>query len=204
MDKTLMAKMFMDRLKTSHDDIGSSYLHLFSILSANELEGYMEWLYESYTEDKNKPANESYWFYNFHKSIRQGHFFQECTKSTKVSLLSQTEIDELREMVTYFNAEWKRVKVEQRKLNPLIWANDYFKATQTEKYARYTDLKTRNQNTETKFITGHLDMVLWNLIHIDKKEILRITMLRTFKEYDLEMEMLDELLKIENPEKNIE
>jgi len=202
MDKVLLTKMFKDNLKNSHEAIGACYNHLFSILPKNNLEENIEWLYQSYTEDKDKPANEQYWFYNFHKSMRQGDFFQDCTRTTRVSLLTPEEKAEMIKLAEDINAEWKQVNVEQRKANPNMLASDYFKATYPEKYKRHRELVVGNQNKETDSINGHLDMILWNLIHVDKKDYLRLCLLRTFKQYDLEMEMLDELSKMETPEKN--
>lgn len=195
MDRCLLVNLLFKGFDSSLENICGCYKSLFKIFSKTELEDILENAYNAYHENKNEGSYER-WFGDFHKSIRQIDYFKGCSKASKISLLEQTEIDEFNTIVKSLNSKWKSVKDEQRKLNPNIWRYDYFKLAVPEIYARYSELKAKHNNIETKEIGSNLDVILWNLIAIDSKETLRLILLRAFKEHDLELEMLEELLKI--------
>jgi len=196
MDKQLLVKIFLDKLRNATDSIGICYYRLFEIQSIQSLESTFEWLYSEYINQKNSPKEEQIWFYLFHKSIRQTDFFSGCTKTTRESLLTLEEETELITLAENINAEWRKVNPELEGAEPNLTIYEYFRRTHPENYKRYHELKAKRQNVETKNISGSLDSVLWNLIHLDNDNFLMLSMLRSFKEHDLEMEMLEELKNI--------
>lgn len=198
MDVKLLNRTFQDNLKNSIESIAGCYKHLFDILSEKQQEETLQWVYESYTENKDNENREAYWFYDFHKSMRQTDLFNGCVRTFRSSTLNPEEVAELEGLALMINTEWTKVKNAERKTTPGMSVWDYFKTKYPEKHTRYRELKQRHNNEETESINGHLDMIMWNLVHVDNKEFLRLTMLRSFKQYDLEMEMLDELKQIED------
>lgn len=198
MDKRLLVKIFFDKLRNATDSIGMCYYRLFEIQGNQSLESTFEWLYGEYVNQKNSPKEEQMWFYQFHKSIRQTDFFSGCTKTTSKSLLTPEEKMEMITLAENINAEWQKVKSVHKKTEPNLTIHEYFKRAYPESHKRHQELKVKHLNEETENIGGSLDSVLWNLIHMDNKNFLMLTMLRSFKEHDLEMEMLEELKNIEN------
>ena len=192
-----MLEIFLKKLTNSTEDISNIYLGLFGIKATDELHDMLDWLYKEYTNQKFLPSAQQTWFYQFHKGIRQTDFFVGCTKTTRKSLLTPEEKREMHKLADGINAEWQKVKTTLRATNPNMSLYDYFNLTDPEKHKRHQELKVKSQNEVVVSINGDLDSVLWNIICIDANQYLRLTMLRSFKEYDLEMEMLDELNQLE-------
>jgi hypothetical protein len=42
-----------------------------------------------------------------------------------------------------------------------------------EEYKRYRDLRKKSLNKSERSISGHMDMILWNLIHLDLKNSIK-------------------------------
>jgi hypothetical protein len=121
-----------------------------------------------------KESAKTDWFGIFHKSIRQTDFFQECYRKIKEPQLTDLE------------------EKEFKFLRNKIKGEGYDKTDPTgkfmfnEEYRRYCDLSLLKQSEQyDKSIGGHLDMILWNTIHVDKNELYN-TFLRTFSEYKLQ------------------
>ena len=205
LDINLLTKTFKDYLKNEYqNDIAGCYYAMFNILLDVELQPTLQYLYESYQEDKDKPTEQQYWFYSFHKSIRQGDFYHTCQRTYRASSITPEEKVELNTIAEKFNKAWKANKDEARKATPGIYHMTWLKDTYGEEYTRYRDLKERDNFMQVESINGYLDSTLWHLVHVDRKDFLRLTLLRTFKQHDLEMEMLDELSKIEDGQTDTE
>jgi hypothetical protein len=168
--------IFFDSLKRNQSDISNIYQHLFSLIKFEDLEKELKYLFElSEGEDSFfKESAKTDWFGIFHKSIRQTDFFQECYRKIKEPQLTDLE------------------EKEFKFLRNKIKGEGYDKTDPTgkfmfnEEYRRYCDLSLLKQSEQyDKSIGGHLDMILWNTIHVDKNELYN-TFLRTFSEYKLQ------------------
>ena len=173
MMKTNILSEFKTNLKNIQtyrfEHISSMYHHLFSLLTDEELSEILETWKDEYNKDKED------WFYYFHKSIRQTDFFNNIRayrvidkltddQRTRRQFLLHKRMDQLKEHDTdeEFIAlrqteEWKNDLKELQKLNSILYTEDEFS------------------------IAGHLDMLLWNTIHLDTENYLKNIFERTFK-----------------------
>jgi hypothetical protein len=169
-----IVKEFREALKRDSTDIGSMYHHLFSMISDSELEMSL-----SYWLGEYKDCVEG-WYSGFHKSLRQGDFFDVhsyniVNKLTPEQEVRRKEILELREK------EWEKFKI----LHPdEDW--DKYKAFKTQfedkkALAELNELNKLRRFQEETSINGHLDMLLWNTIHLDEKDLLKKTMICVFE-----------------------
>lgn len=189
MNDEFLAKSFKEKLKHSNEDIAGCYRQLFDICGDDVINSFMGWLYLEYQLQKGK---EQMWFYQFHKSIRQTDFFEDCYCPIKNSLLTSEEKVEFDKLTEWIKEKWAEVSAAEQESNPGVsntrLYRQYFQTNHSKEYKRYCELRDNNNNVDKKSICGHLDMVLWNLIHMDKEAVLENIMLRTFKELDLEVE----------------
>jgi len=168
---------FKDSLnKSTKPYIAAMYHHLFSILTDEELTDILIYYQTVYNEDKEG------WFYQFHKSIRQCDFFGNNLYSYRiVSKLTEEQNKRLDEVKKIWDGQYK----------------DWKKKNGNEDFAKYKEFrrlpecvvvseemdklnKIKNTKEDVR-ITGHLDMVLWNTIHLDKDNELQKILERTFK-----------------------
>lgn len=144
------------------------YSHLFETLRYSKSKFldycYSEWLKE---DDKEK------WFYDFHKSIRQTDMFSGFNINIKLDTTLTEE-----ESIRY--GEVRSLIVEAKKeLENYEWNSDEYILAKARIYVEnralnneFNELKYKSNITESESIGGHLDMVLWNLIQIDNKNVL--------------------------------
>lgn len=153
-------------------DLKAVYYHLFSLLDQEELENTLEYLKTVWngTDDHFGKEGKECWFTVFHKMIRQTDFFQGIYKKIELKLMTKKELSE------FWFLNDKVTKVGYDKTGE---PNELFNS----EYRRYLELseKKRSQKRE-KSVGGHLDMVLWNLIHADTKDVLYKTFEEFFKE----------------------
>lgn len=170
-----IVKEFKNILKTKNSDISVIYHHLFSILPEEDLKLSLEYLLTEYNEDKEN------WFYYFHKSIRQGDFF-DLSLHRYVNKLTDEQREKRSELLKIRNKQYKE---EFKVQNPDEKMEEYRIFNQRpDRVESFNELSKLNRimRTEEEFsISGHLDMILWNSIHIDKEDELKSVMERTFK-----------------------
>ena len=146
----------------SNNDLNSVYYHLFSCMDIERLEKELEYALElsqgkdSYFKEDGKEN----WFYIFHKSMRQTDFFDEIYREKE-------------------NEFTKDEKSRLRFLRETCKAEGYVKESEvkgelfTKEYTEYLALAEKwRRRKETVSLGGHLDMILWNMIHVDTKEVL--------------------------------
>lgn len=146
----------------SNSDLNSVYYHLFSCVDIETLERELEYILElsqgkdSYFKEDGKEN----WFYIFHKSIRQTDFFDEIyrEKENEFTKDEKSKLNYLREVV---RAEGY---VKESKEKGKLFTPEY-----TEYLALAEKWRTRKNPVS---LGGHLDMILWNMIHVDTKEVL--------------------------------
>jgi len=174
-----LAETFMNLLKEGANQINgelySLYFHIFMLLSLKELQEVLEQYQElALGKDKHfKSEGKTIWYGVFHKAIRQCDLFTNSYRKGEIELLTKEDKSEL----TYLqNKIYTEGYVKEDK-DPKKLFND--------EYRRYLELneKKRAEKRE-RSIGGHLDMILWNTIHVDKKNILKKTMETAFK-YEL-------------------
>ncbi|MBK7362637.1 MAG: hypothetical protein IPJ01_10115 [Micavibrio sp.] len=176
MKKNILTQLFFDALKKAQET-GSIYLHLFSMLAPDKLEEELLYLFNlsEGNDDYFKEDGKENWFFIFHKSIRQTDFFEGCFKKSNFELITEVEEKEFRFLNNKVQTKAYNKKSENGKLF-------------SDEYSRYLNLweRRRRQNKEDS-INGHLDSVLWNVIHLDKGELTK-AFKRAFNEYKLELE----------------
>lgn len=156
--------------------IGEMYNHLFSILSDEELTELLTHYQSVYNEDREG------WFYQFHKSIRQCDFFGNNLRSYRV-------VDKLTEEQSKRREELRKIWNKQYKLFLTEHPDEDWDAYKEFKrlpgnQSILNELKELNSISGTKeevSINGHLDMIFWNTIHLDRANELKKILERTFK-----------------------
>lgn len=183
-DKTHIINIFKDALRKTNscteekDGIISMYDHLFSMLTDKDLEWQLKYLFDL-SEGKDsyfKKDGKKSWFYIFHKSIRQCDFFKGCYQKVKYDLISDAEKKEYLHLFK-ITSEGGYKKEGTGKAGELF----------NPQYKRYLELwNKKRRETKEESIGGHIDMLLWNLIHVDKDGVLSMAFKRTFTEYKIQ------------------
>jgi hypothetical protein len=170
-----IVKEFKEILKSKSSDICSMYHHLFSIFPEKELKENLEYWLSHYQENKED------WFYDFHKSIRQTDFFN-LTLHRYVNKLTEEQSNRRQELS---NIRQKQYRQEFKTQNPEEKMEDYRifnqRPDRVESLKELTKLNSILRTEEEFRISGHLDMLLWNTIHLDKDNELQSILERTFK-----------------------
>lgn len=185
-----LAEIFFDMLAQSGDELVSIYYHLFSVLPQRELERSLTAYYEYWAgiyRGNDADWYKGNWFYTFHKSIRQCDFFDNCVidyPDPKTTPEEYEELKKLKEMYINFRKDIPEDPNKKISVQVQEW-RDAFKAEHPVEAARHTELNTKQQHREKESIDGHLDMILWNTIHIDADNKLMYIMERAFTEYQL-------------------
>jgi hypothetical protein len=161
-----LREKFLDELKShSGSDISETYRHLFTCMESKSLENTLTLL-------KNEVKNE-HWFYSFHKSMRQTDFYDDVYVEYKVDVRTDEEqkrMEELRKILPMYPVS-NAVKTEE--------AID--KGLENE-MKEFRGLNKKSTTEKRRSVSGNLDMVLWNLIHLDKDNFLERFIFNFFKE----------------------
>lgn len=173
-----LAETFMNILKEGANkmdgELYSVYFHIFMLQSLEELQDVLEQYQELASgKDKHfKSEGKKIWFGVFHKAIRQCDYFKDSYRHGEIEILTKEQQSEL----TYLRTIVYKDGYVKESTDPKQLFNDEYR-----RYLELMDLK-RAEKRE-KSIGGHLDMILWNAIHVDKKNILKKAMELAFK-YD--------------------
>lgn len=175
---TNLVKEFKSQLKEkSGDYIINMYDHLFSLLTEDELNELLEVWFNEYK------VNDG-WYFLFHKSIRQTDFFNNIHAYRIIDRLTPEQRKRRLELITIRKKEYKKYEEEFPYDHDMI---EYKKFNNSPERIKSSDeLKTLNSLMRTEdecSIGGHLDMLLWNTIHLDDKDELKNIFERTFKLY---------------------
>jgi hypothetical protein len=146
---------------TSPKDVGfaQTYYHIFAMQNKEALERDLIYLFKLRRgeDDYFKETSKDCWFAIWHKTIRQSDYFNDCYKKTPVKVMTDDERAELR----FLGSQIMKGTIHRkrgRKKGELF----------TQEYRRYLNLQEKRRGEEMdESIGGHLDMVLWNLIHAD-------------------------------------
>lgn len=151
------AESFLQELKTHESHIAFMYYSLFSILEEENLNNTIDRWEEDYKEHPDE------WFWMLHKEIRQVDWFMSdgIRAYRQKSLLTPQEDRRRRDIIF-------QIVMTDGELEP-------------ELKRELKDLNTKFHHKKEFEITGKLDSLLWNLIHIDEKQILHDTLIKYFK-----------------------
>ena len=181
MEKTLESQFplrasFLQALKNhpESDHESEVYRHIFSCMKAESLESMLENLKENVGEEE--------WFYSFHKSMRQTDFFDDVYVHYTENVQTEGDLKrmgELRQVLPFYTDKGK------------IWADvvntEEAKNLGLEKEMReFQSLKRKAKEMRSRSISGHMDMILWNMIHSDRTNFLKPFMERFFKLQEIE------------------
>lgn len=180
-----LVKIFRETLKSRNDDLSSLYHHIFSIPSDQGLEDSLKFMMEV-KDGKCDFINPDDWFYQFHKSIRQTDFFDRCQIIVEDPQISEGESIELNNLKNELDRFLKDFSIDEKR----IIRGNYriLEKHSPDDFKRLKTLNSKKLNTRTDSISGHLDMILWNTIHIDNDGILMEVLKRTFNEYQFLMD----------------
>lgn len=156
-DQFFIALKDVGNIDHKKDHFTSIYRQLFSMQNFEEFVEYLDYLYMLYRGEDTyfKEAGKTDWFYLFHKSVRQTDFFKGCYKKEKVNLLTEDEVKRFRFLTNKVREKGYKKAGENGQL-----FND--------EYKDYLELHGRfRRETQEVSITGHLDGILWGVIHVD-------------------------------------
>jgi hypothetical protein len=180
-----LAKIFRETIKSQNSDIASIYHHLFSMIGDIELSEQLEFTMSVKNGQCDFIGKED-WLYQFHKSIRQTDFFSGCTHTYSAPKITEEEKIELDAINSKFNSYTDSYPLEERR--SLGGSRKMCKDKFPEDFERGVFLRSKERSTESKNINGHLDMILWNTIHMDSNGVLEKILKRTFNEYKFLLE----------------
>lgn len=188
----VLAKRDGDGLKNY--DLYTVFILLFELIDKNIL--------ESNLNDAYKHRKKGGWFTSFHKNFRSVGMFDNCFKLNPAPTIEKKEQQELNRL----NKELERVEKLMDKYEKKIRATvpavtdptyvqkeaEYsvlykMKSRELyphEKHRRRRELISKVRAEEKQSINGVLDMIVWNMVHVDKKNILHEALERTFNEYE--------------------
>lgn len=166
-----LSKKFLKELRDSQNEIHMIAYHLFSCMNEESLDDLLNFL-------KDDVKNNEHWLHDFHKSMRQTDFFDSCFHRYKKSFLSESE------------------KEEYARLKKLLGARDIFIPSEEiaiannlgEEYKMWKYLRSLDNKREEESITGHLDMIFWNLLHLDRENKIEKFISKFFKMLEVEEE----------------
>jgi hypothetical protein len=173
-NQTPLAEFFLKILYSGSTEFHSIYRSLFKILTLKELDDILS-LHRDIWSGKDEyfgADGKEVWFTVFHKAIRQTDFFCDVYRENIVETLTPKELKE------YW---FLRHKVHEEGYVKEGDAKELF----NPEYRRYLELFNKYQSRKRPVsLGGHLDSVLWNIIHLDNKEVLHNAMLLTFEEIE--------------------
>lgn len=160
---------FLEELKHhSGSDIAEVYRHTFHSMEAESLEYKLNQLKDVVKYDD--------WFYNFHKSMRQTDFFEDVYVHYTINTQTEKDLQRMEELkkilVMHKGKTWEGITNSERS-----------KELGFEKeLIEYQSLRRKASVVKTRSISGHMDMILWNLIHLDNTNFLKNFIERFFKQ----------------------
>jgi hypothetical protein len=168
-------KETLDRKSTYVTEI---YRHLFSFFTDDEFREILTYLKKEYKRSKKE------WFFYFHKSIRQTDFFDNQTNIRAFRISDKLTPKEKRRR-NFLKKKWSLQYKEFKKLHPDENYEEYKKFRAQPKCQEVLiELKKLNgiaQSQDEIRMMGDLDMILWNMIHVDKENELKNLLEKVFK-----------------------
>jgi len=125
-------------------------------MEASSLELTLEYL-RTQMDDEN-------WFYSFHKSMRQTDYFNEVYVTYYENTQTDKDLqrmDELKKILVMYGGDRIPDSEKCRNLNL------------EKELDEYRSIRRKAYVEKRRSISGNLDMVIWNLVHLDKDDFLK-------------------------------
>lgn len=136
-------------------------------MEASSLELTLEYL-RTQMDDEN-------WFYSFHKSMRQTDYFNEVYVTYFINTQTEKDMQRMEELKKilplYKDKGW----------GGIVKSDEAKRLGLDEELKEYQIIRKKGSVEQRRAISGHLDMVLWNLVHLDKDNFLKRAIERFFK-----------------------
>lgn len=162
-----IAEQFLKELKNSNDKLSYLYYSAFSCMDLELLEKTL----------KSIDLDDVNWFYDLHKSMRQCDFSGNVHVSYIEDLTDDSDKNRLKELLTILPVHSEKG-----------WAwRDVVKIKQAEEMGlhselkEYRSIKSKMKTEKNRSISGHIDMILWELIHLDNNRFLESLIKRFLK-----------------------
>ena len=155
-------KEFLDELKKTspvNSDIADVYRHIFSCMEHEALTYHLEFLKEE--------VKKEWWFVDFHKSMRQTDFFPDVFVHYDVNEQTYEDIEEIERLNKILPHH------TEQGMTGIVNSQESKELGLEKEYSRYLTLKRKKSVDKKRLIGGHLDMILWNMIHLDKENFLK-------------------------------
>jgi len=170
-----LRKAFLEGFKTyPNTDISEVYRHAFSCMEMERIEGMLKYLQEE--------INNEDWFYSFHKRMRQTDFFEYLYVPYTINTQTdqdQKRLEELRQILPFYNDEGEI-------LRDVVDFKEAKELGLEEEMKEFRFLKGKAKSERKRNVSGHMDMILWNLIYMDKTNFLKVFIERFFKLQEIE------------------
>jgi len=178
-----LGTIFLDTLKNDNGgDFKNSatyrvFLCLFTILPEDRLGVILEYAF--------KQRKKTYWFAEFHKSMRQTDFYENCFSHVSSPTINKKEECELNLLTKDLERAHKIMdKIEKTQSLTIQEYQDKMKDFfPYEKRFRRNELVRKLRHERHDSINGYMDSILYNMIHADKENLLHQVLERTFNEY---------------------
>lgn len=179
-------------------EVGSIYCHLFDLKTDEDLEVELEKLHTIYNGEDSyyKEHGKTDWFAIWHKSIRQVDYFDNIHSFKCVNKLSPEQEIELKDTQGKMEILKKKVIVELKrgcteedvKAHEESYKTLYAMPEYTDLLKKLKSLNKIKKTEEDLHLSGVMDSILWNMIHVDKESSLYKILKYTFAYIEAELE----------------
>jgi hypothetical protein len=163
-------KAFLEGFKTyPNTEISEVYRHIFSCMEMERIEEMLKYLQGE--------VNNEDWFYSFHKSMRQTDFFGYLNVPYTINTQTESDQKRLEELSQVLPFHGKKGRIWEDVVN----SEEAKELGLEEEMNEFRFLKGKSKIEKKRNVSGHMDMILWNLIYMDKTNFLKVFIERFFK-----------------------
>lgn len=168
----MKAKDFIEWLRnetknTANPEV-SVYYHLFSAMERDRLDTILESV-SSRIKNQDKSELFDSWFYEFHKSMRQADFFGDTFVYWEENALGEEGEEELTKLLDVLPKHGDKGTIWEG----VVDTKESIRMGMDAELARYKHLRSLQKKQNRRNVSAHLDMIMWNTIHMDKSDILK-------------------------------
>lgn len=156
-----LRKDFLEEFKAHDTEISEVYRHAFSCMEMERIEEMLKYLQGEVKKED--------WFYSFHKSMRQTDFFGYLHVPYTVNTQTeqdQIRLEELRQVLPFHGKKG-------RMWEDVVNSEEAKELGLEEEMKEFRFLKGKAKSERKRNVSGHMDMILWNLIHVDTTNFLQ-------------------------------
>ena len=180
-----LIKEFRGYLKKDENDIGFIYHRIFSMCDDNTLGIVLDRMYDSFMGEKD------YWFYEFHKSIRQTDFLEGLYQITNVDNRTEEQKSRQDELYKSLRAKYDaRPDKDGKYISLRAFSYEHGLKEEWDEWAKLSQI---SQGEVKESISGAIDAILHTIINMDVDGVLERLLRITFRMYQAEVE--DKIIK---------